>query len=83
MKAPREIATRMRQMLTQDKVGIKQGFSTALENDVNNVLRDYFALDGRAKIKVEQSEKGEYKIAIEAVATRIKQFETTLDMPRF
>lgn len=83
MKASREIATRMRQMLTQDKVGIKQGFSTALENDVNNVLRDYFALDGRAKIKVEQSEKGEYKIAIEAVATRIKQFETTLDMPRF
>lgn len=83
MKASREIATRMRQMLTQDKVGIKQGFSTALENDVNNVLRDYFALDGRAKIKVEQSEKGEYKIAIEAVAMRIKQFETTLDMPRF
>lgn len=83
MKASREIATRMRQMLTQDKVGIKQGFSTALENDVNNVLRDYFALDGRAKIKVEQNEKGEYKIAIEAVATRIKQFETTLDMPRF
>lgn len=83
MKASREIATRMRQMLTQDKVGIKQGFSTALENDVNNVLRDYFALDGRAKIKVEQSEKGEYRIAIEAVATRIKQFETTLDMPRF
>lgn len=83
MKASREIATRMRQMLTQDKVGIKQGFSTALENDVNNVLRDYFALDGRAKIKVEQNEKGEYIIAIEAVATRVKQFETTLDIPRF
>ena len=58
MKASKQIASRMRDMLTQDKVGVKQGFSTALENDVNNVLRDYFALDGRAKIKVEQSEKG-------------------------
>lgn len=83
MKASKQIASRMRDMLTQDKVGVKQGFSTALENDVNNMLRDYFALDGRAKIKVEQSEKGEYKIAIEAVATRVKQFQTTLDMPRY
>lgn len=83
MKASKEIANRMRKMLTQDKVGIKEGFSTALENDVNNVLGDYFSLDGRAKIKVEQGEKGEYRICIEAKATRIKQFETTLDMRRF
>lgn len=83
MKASKEIANRMRKMLTQDKVGIKEGFSTALENDVNNVIGDYFSLDGRAKIQVEQGEKGEYRICIEANATRIKQFETTLDLRRF
>ncbi len=83
MKASKEIANRMREMLTWDKVGMKEGFSTALENDINNVLGDYFALEGRAKVKVTQNEKGLYQISIEGVATRIKQFETTLDMRRF
>ena len=83
MKASKQIASRMRDMLTRDRVGIKEGFSTALENDLNNVLGDYFSLDGRAKIDVEQNERGVYKITIEANATRVKQFQTTLDMPRY
>ena len=83
MKASKQIASRMRDMLTRDKVGIKEGFSTALENDLNNVLGDYFSLDGRAKIDVAQNERGVYKITIEANATRVKQFLTTLDMPRY
>ncbi len=83
MKASKQIASRMRDMLTRDKVGIKEGFSTALENDLNNVLGDYFSLDGRAKIDVAQNEGGVYKITIEANATRVKQFQTTLDMPRY
>lgn len=83
MKASKQIASRMRDMLTRDKVGIKEGFSTALENDLNNVLGDYFSLDGRAKIDVAQNERGVYKITIEASATRVKQFQTTLDMPRY
>lgn len=83
MKASKQIASRMRDMLTRDKVGIKEGFSTALENDLNNVLGDYFSLDGRAKIDVAQNERGVYKITIEAKATRVKQFQTTLDMPRY
>ena len=83
MKASKQIASRMRDMLTRDKVGIKEGFSTALENDLNNVLGDYFSLDGRAKIDVAQNERGVYKIKIEANATRVKQFQTTLDMPRY
>lgn len=83
MKASKQIASRMRDMLTRDKVGIKEGFSTALENDLNNVLGDYFSLDGRAKIDVAQNERGVYTITIEASATRVKQFQTTLDMPRY
>ncbi len=82
MRANKEIANRMRQMLTNDKIGIKEGFSTALENDVNNVLRDYFALDKVAKVKVEQDENGRYKITVEATATKVKQFQTTLDLQR-
>lgn len=62
MKASKQIASRMRDMLTQDKVGVKQGFSTALENDVNNVLRDYFALDGRAKSKSNRAKKESIKL---------------------
>ena len=83
MKASKEIANRMREMLTWDKVGIKEGFATALSNDVNNLLCDYFSLDGDAKISVAQAENGTYKIEIEAFATRIKKFETTMDMPRY
>lgn len=83
MKASKEIANRMRDMLTWDKVGIKEGFSTALANDVNNLLCDYFSLDGNAKISVVQTENGTYSVSIEARATRIKKFETTMDMPRY
>ena len=83
MSGSKELASGMREMLTWDKVGIKEGFATALSNDVNNLLCDYFSLDGDAKISVAQAENGTYKIEIEALATRIKKFETTMDMPRY
>ena len=44
MKRSRDIAKRMREMLTQDKVGIKEGFSVALTGDLNRLLGDYFEL---------------------------------------
>ena len=44
MREARDIAKRMREMLTMDKVGIKEGFSTALTNDLNRLLGDYFEL---------------------------------------
>lgn len=83
MRASGEMAKRMRDMLTQDKVGIKDGFAAAMENDVNDVLGDYFDLKDRAKIKIGQNENGEYTICIEAVAIRIKHFDTTLDVKRY
>lgn len=83
MRVDRSIANRMRQMLTQDCVGVKEGFMHALTGDVANLLRDYFELDGEPKIKIIQDEDGKYVVTAEAMAVRIKQFETTMDIKRF
>lgn len=83
MRASKEIAKRMRDMLTQDKVGVKQGFATALEKDVGATLSNYFQLEKTPTVNITQTNEGEYAISIEAVALRIKQFETTLEMKRF
>ncbi len=83
MKAERDIAKRMREMLTQDKLGIKEGFSSALMNDVNKLLGDYFELDAPVEVEVELKENGKYALNITAVADRVKQFETTFDIKRY
>ena len=83
MREARDIARRMREMLTMDKVGIKEGFSTALTNDVSRLLGDYFELISPVNVDVVQGEGGAYKIQIDASASRIKQFDTTLDIKRY
>lgn len=83
MRSDRVIANRMREMLTMDNVGIKDGFMRALASDVNRVLRDYFEMDGEAQIKVTQTDGGKYEVDLRAVAARIKQFATTMDEKRF
>ncbi len=83
MRVDRSIASRMRQMLTHDCVGVKDGFMHALAGDVRNLLRDYFDTDGEASITINQREDGEYDVRIEAKAIRIKQFDTTMDIKRF
>lgn len=83
MRQDRNIAKRMREMLIHDKVSIKEGFSTALNNDLNRLLCDYFDLNESADIDVALMENGEYRIEIRASASRIKQFETTLDIKRY
>ncbi len=83
MKAERDIAKRMREMLTQDKLGIKEGFSSALMNDLNKLLNDYFELDAPVEVEVELKENGKYAVNISAVADRVKQFETTFDIKRY
>ncbi len=83
MRYDRNIAARMRDMLTHDKVGIKEGFSTALNNDLNRLLCDYFDLSSPVEINVTLEENGDYDINIHAVATRIKQFESTLEVKRY
>lgn len=83
MREARDIARRMREMLTMDKVGIKEGFSTALTNDLNRLLGDYFELVAPVNVDVVQEDGGAYKIQIDALAGRIKQFDTTLDIKRY
>ncbi|MDE5601309.1 MAG: hypothetical protein K2J16_02305 [Clostridia bacterium] len=83
MREARDIARRMREMLTMDKVGIKEGFSTALTNDLNRLLGDYFELTSPVNVDVVQDDGGAYKIRIDALANRIKQFDTTLDIKRY
>lgn len=83
MREARDIARRMREMLTQDKIGIKEGFSTALTNDLNRLLGDYFELASPIDIEIAQGEGGEYRITIASSASRIKQFDTTLDIKRY
>lgn len=83
MRADRQIAKRMREMLTQDKVGVKDGFATLLANDVNRLLKDYFDLKEDVKVNISQMENGMYGIEIDGIAARIKQFDTTADLKRF
>lgn len=80
MRADKQIANRMREILTKDKMGIKEGFFDILSKDMNNLLRNYFDLEKDAKITIEQSERGVYKIAVEGIASKIKQFDTTKEM---
>lgn len=70
-------------MLTYDKINIKEGFSTALNNDLNRLLCDYFDLKEPISLQITLTEKGEYDVKISACASRIKQFETTLDIKRY
>ena len=42
MRQDRNISVRLREMLTHDKINIREGFSTALNNDLNRLLGDYF-----------------------------------------
>ena len=83
MRQDRNISLRLRDMLTHDKVNIREGFSTALNNDLNRLLGDYFELNEPVSVVVTLMEDGEYVVKIHACASRIKQFETTLDIKRY
>lgn len=79
-KAVEEITERLRVMLTRDKLGVKEGFMTALNNDLNRLLKDYFDLKENCGLIIEQDAEGEYVLNFSARATRIKSFESTADL---
>ncbi len=82
MRVERQVSYRLREMLTQDKVGIKDGFRSLLTRDIERVLKDYFVLKGALNISIKQDENGDYAIEIRQKASGIKQFDTTLDLKR-
>lgn len=83
MRATRDISKRMRDILTHDKVGIKDGFASAMTKDVQKVLGDYFELDSPVRVEVVQGADGRYAVTVSCTAYCIKQFDTTYDVKRY
>lgn len=80
-KSADEMKRRLSAILTRDKVGVSDGFSSALNSDLNKLLNDYFELDRRCEIVITQ-EDGIYKLVLEAKASRIKSFSSTAELRR-
>ena len=84
MRADREISKRMREMLTQDKIVIKDGFISAMKGDLGKVLDAYFALASPIGVSIERGENGEiFDVAITFAASDIRRFDTTMDIKRY
>ncbi len=77
------MADRLRHILAKDKVNVKDGFIKALSGDCQKLLNDYFDLNEQCKIEIDQDLEGVFCVNIQAKATRIKQFDTTMDYKRF
>ncbi len=84
MRADREISKRMREMLTQDKIVIKDGFISAMKGDLGKVLDAYFALASPIGVSIERDENGDiFDVAITFTASDIRRFDTTMDIKRY
>lgn len=83
MRADREIAQRMRDMLTFDKVNVKEGFLAALNGDLTKLFADYFVPSGEVCVEIAQRQNGAYEVTVTLEASRIKQFDTTKDVKRY
>ncbi len=84
MRTDREISRRMREMLTQDKTVIKDGFISAMKGDLGKLLDAYFALSSPICVSIEQGESGtDFDVAITFAASDIRRFDTTMDVKRY
>ena len=78
----REMAERLRAMLTKDKMGVHEGFMSALGGDIARTLSDYFELTAAPVIGISTDDDGNFEITLHASACRIKPFCTTQDLPK-
>ena len=84
MRADREISKRMREMLTQDKTVIKDGFISAMKGDLGKLLDSYFALSSPVGVSIERGENDAgFNVAITFAASDIRRFDTTMDLKRY
>ncbi len=83
MRASKEMTTRLREILTRDKVGMKDGFRAILNKDANALFSEYFEMADEGDVKVEQNEDGLYTVSFIFSAVRIKSFESTADIKRY
>lgn len=82
MRLSKSISDRMREILVQDKINVKEGFYTALKRDVEKLLLDYFDFD-KLTLEIGESLSGDYDVKISLVANNIKKFDTTFDVKRY
>ncbi|MBR4800781.1 MAG: hypothetical protein IK048_03850 [Clostridia bacterium] len=77
MRFKDKVSARIRDMLTNDKLGLSDGFMTAFQADVTHLVKDYFDVSGQIDVKIFENEDGKYGIKISALADKINTFETT------
>lgn len=82
LRPSKEMENRLKNMLTRDKMGVGQGFLTALSGDLNRLLGDYFSLDGEVKTEINPLDDGTYEIKIVGSANKIKAFSSTSELMR-
>lgn len=77
MRIAEQVSSRLRDMLTKDKFRASDGFVVAFKADVSHLVKDYFDADDIA-FDFKETKDGKYEITVTVKASRIKQFETTM-----
>lgn len=83
MRADREISRRVREMLTQDKVEIGDGFISAMKGDLGKLLDAYFVLASPVDVCIERGDGAELEVSVTFSASDIRRFDTTMDIKRY
>ena len=78
MKINHIVEARLRDMLTNDKLGLSDGFLTAFKGEISSVFRDYFEGADKPQVDVKENENGKIEIVVSVSASKIKSFGTTL-----
>lgn len=82
LRPANKMCERMKEMLTKDKMGVHEGFMSALNGDIARTLSDYFELAAPPVVGVITDDDGNFEISVGAQACRIKPFATTCDLPK-
>ncbi len=76
----RDISLRMREMLTRDKVNVREGFLASLKGDLARVAASYFFSPTPIGVSVDRQADGSYAVNVSFAASDIRRFDTTLDI---
>ncbi|MBQ9276121.1 MAG: cell division topological specificity factor MinE [Clostridia bacterium] len=78
MRINHAVESRLRVLLTNDKLGLSDGFLTAFKGEISAVFRDYFEGADKPEVDIKENENGKIEIVVSASASKIKSFGTTL-----
>lgn len=71
---------RLKELLTRDKMGAGEGFSSAMTKDLARVFADYFDLVSQPVAAVVRDEDGMYEVKVTVRASAVRRFRTTEEM---